>query len=427
VNRRTAECGGLFRRNGVALLGLVTLGLVIATPLCAAQFLPFPLQQSLLLAAADAQRTRSADALYFNADRRPGNDLLNGAVLNAIDQRPDLTAAIVAEAVRLAPENRDYLVAKLSLYLPGFAGVIAAAASGQPVMATPAVVEPVPAPVLVPAPTPLPLAPSVSSDEIELALTPAPVYPDAVVTVVESELWSRTESGSLADRPEGWPILPKEGGADGYADDPLEGLNKAFFYINGTLDFLFFEPLARAYGFVMPDIAKSHIRNAFDNLGLPATLGNDLLQLEVEAASETLARFAINSTLGVVGLFDVAAEWGILPHSRDFGQTLYSYGVGEDIYLVLPLFGPSSIRDAIGFGVDGLMDPRNYLIESTGRIMLNVGQGIVVREAVIDPVDFLKENAKDKYDAVRAWSWQQRQIELQAGCEHRAIIVCPGP
>ena len=215
------------------------------------------------------------------------------------------------------------------------------------------------------------------------------------------------------------------GGADGYADDPLEGLNKAFFYLNGTLDLFVFEPLAQAYRFLMPNVAKPRIHNGFENLGLPVVFGNDLLQLEVEAAGETLVRFIVNSTVGVAGLFDVAADLGIPPHSRDFGQTLHSYGAGDGFYLVLPLFGPTNLRDAIGTGVDSLMDPKSYLLDGAEVLLLGLGQGIVEREAVIDPVDFIKEHADDKYTAVRAWSWQQRQIALDEGCERRATTVCP--
>ncbi len=409
----------------LCVLGVLVLGMALASPAVAAQLLPPVFQQSLQMAAAEGQRGRSTDALYFNADRRAGNHLLSAAALNAISQRPDLTGSIIAEAVRLAPENRDHLVAELVTYFPGYAGTIIAAASGQPATAVvPIQSVPVLQPALAPVPAP---APVVLGGEPQLVLAPAPIYPDVAVVAMGPEVRARPGVPLPADRPTGWPILPEEGGADGYADDPFEGLNKVFFYVNGTLDSLVFEPLARVYRFLVPDVAKPHIRNGFKNLGLPIVFGNDVLQLEVEDAGETLARFVVNSTVGVAGLFDVAAEWGIPPHSRDFGQTLYSYGVGEGFYLVLPLFGPTNVRDAVGLGVDSLMGPKNYLLESTEVLFLGLGQGIVEREALIDPVDLIKEHAGDKYAAVRAWSWQQRQIELTEGCESRAAIVCPAP
>ena len=423
VTLSIGKCARRLRHCNALVLGALVLGLAQATSAGAAQRLPPAFEQSLLAAVGEAQRVRSTDALYFNADRRAGNYFLNAAVLEAIAQRPDLTASIVAEAVRLAPDNRDHLVAELSAYLPGFAATIIAAASGQ--AASAAIVPAIqPGPAAAPSPTPAPPAPSPDS---QLVLAPSPLYPDAAVVAIGPEVRAPLDVPAPADRPPGWPILPEEGGADGYADDPLEGLNKIFFYVNGALDFLVFEPLARVYRFVMPDIAKPHVRNGFENFGLPVVFGNDLLQLEVEAAGKTLARFVVNSTVGVVGLFDVAAEWGTPPHSRDFGQTLHSYGVGEGFYLVLPLFGPTNLRDAVGTGVDSLMDPKNYLLDGTEVLLLGLGQGIVERETVIDPVDLIKEHARDKYAAVRAWSWQQRQIELVEGCERRAVIVCPAP
>ena len=225
-------------------------------------------------------------------------------------------------------------------------------------------------------------------------------------------------------RPENWPILPEEGGADGY-NDPLEGLNTVFFYVNGAMDYLLFEPLSKGYRFLMPDPLKPPIRRAFSNLSLPVVFANDLLQLEFEKAGTTLARFVINSTVGLLGLFDVAKDLGLEPHRADFGQTLHLYGVGDGFYLVLPLFGPTTARDAVGIGVDTFLDPRTYLLDTTARIGLAVGEGIVRREVLIEPVDFITEYAEDPYTAVRAWTYQKRQRELAEACKDRTLIVCP--
>jgi len=219
--------------------------------------------------------------------------------------------------------------------------------------------------------------------------------------------------------------LPKEGGADGY-DDPLEGMNIVFFYVNGTLDFLLFEPLAKVYRFVMPEPLKEPIRRAFTNLSLPVVFANDLFQLEFENAGTTAGRFFINSTIGLAGLFDPAEEFGLAAHDADFGQTLYTYGVGEGFYLVLPFFGPTTVRDAVGLGVDSFIDPRGYLIGTFERLGLALGEGIVRREDLIDPVDFLVEYADDPYTAVRAWTYQQRMRELTGGCTKPTYVICPG-
>ena len=185
-----------------------------------------------------------------------------------------------------------------------------------------------------------------------------------------------------------------------------------FFYTNGALDFLIFEPLARGYRYVTPEAAQHALSRAFDNLASPMIFANDLLQLRFRRAAVTLSRFAINSTVGLLGLLDVAAELGLEGHDADFGQTLYSYGVGDGIYLVLPLFGPTTVRDAIGLGVDSLVDPRTWFLGTTERLALYAGEGVVRREELIEAVNFLIENADSNYDAVRAWTYQQRAREL---------------
>ena len=222
-----------------------------------------------------------------------------------------------------------------------------------------------------------------------------------------------------------WPVLPREGGADGY-DDPFEDVNRVFFYMNGAFDFLFFEPLGRFYRGMMPTDARNAISRAYTNLAEPVVAANHLLQLEGRRAGTSLGRFLVNSTAGAAGLFDVATNLGLEADDADFGQTLHHYGIDEGPYLVLPFFGPTTARDAAGFGVDGLLDPRTYLLDPTQRGLLSLGEGVVRREEVIDPVDFLVEHAADHYDAVRAWSYQERQRELTGGCTEPRYVICPG-
>jgi len=222
-----------------------------------------------------------------------------------------------------------------------------------------------------------------------------------------------------------WPVLPREGGEDGY-DDPLEGMNRAFFYFNGALDFLFFDPIARFYRGFMPTDARHAISRAYTNLSEPVVAANHLMQLEPGRAATTLGRFLINSTVGVAGLFDVATDLGLEADDADFGQTLHHYGVGDGPYLVLPFFGPSTVRDAVGLGAGGLLDPRSYLLDTVPRLSLLVGEGVARREEVIDPVDFLIEYAVDHYDAVRAWEYQERRRELTGGCTEPQYVICPG-
>lgn len=241
----------------------------------------------------------------------------------------------------------------------------------------------------------------------------------------EAEPASLDSAPPVESRGADWPVLPREDGEDGY-DDPFEGVNRVFFYVNGAFDFLVFEPLARFYRGFMPTDARHAVSRAFTNLAEPVVAANHLLQLNGERAATSLGRFTVNSTAGVAGLFDVATELGLQADDTDFGQTLHSYGAGSGPYLVLPIFGPTTVRDAVGFGVDGLMDPRGYVIAPMTRLYVSLGEGVVRREEVIDPVDFLVEYALDHYDAVRAWNYQERQRELTGGCTEPIYVTCPG-
>jgi len=230
-----------------------------------------------------------------------------------------------------------------------------------------------------------------------------------------------------AERPGGWPVLPREGGEDGYADnDPLEGVNRVFFYVNGALDWALFSPLAEFYRAIVPEEGRGAVSRAFTNMAEPVVAANHALQLEFERAGTSLGRFAVNTTVGVLGLFEMAEGMGLPADDADFGQTLHHYGVGDGPYVVLPFFGPYSSRDAVGFGVDAMLDPRTYLLEPVPRMVIGLTEGIVRREELIDPIDFLSEHAVDHYDAVRAWTYQRRQRELTGGCTEPVHVTCPG-
>ena len=222
-----------------------------------------------------------------------------------------------------------------------------------------------------------------------------------------------------------WPVLPREGGEDGH-DDPFEDVNTVFFYMNGALDFLLLEPIAQFYRGMMPTDARHAISRAFTNLAEPIVAANHLLQLEGGRAGTSLGRFVVNSTAGVAGLFDVATDVGLAADDADFGQTLHHYGISSGPYIVLPVFGPTTVRDAVGFGVDGLLDPRTYVLAPTQLLAVTVSEGVVRREEVIDPVNFLKVHAANPYDAVRAWNYQERQRELTGGCTEPRYVICPG-
>src|SRR5579872_3529001 len=140
-------------------------------------------------------------------------------------------------------------------------------------------------------------------------------------------------------------------------NDPLEPLNREVFDINLFLDRNLLKPVAQAYVAVVPEFGRNAIEHFFYNLGEPVIFANDILQGEFKRADTVVGRFLFNSTFGLGGLLDLASEEGLERQTGDFGQTLYSWGVPDGPYLVLPFFGPSNPRDGIGLGVDGYADP----------------------------------------------------------------------
>ncbi len=355
------------------LAALFALAVLCMAPTFAAlaQSLPPEMAERIGAAAEQGRRHQAALGDIIDERRQIANRQLETVVVSAIVERPELFQAIMREAHLQAPESRANLNVTVSSMFPGFAGTL--------------------------------LQPSRQA------------APDAPRALPALDARARVIAGvpPPEERPPDWPILTREGGVDGYADkDPFEGLNRVFFYTNGVLDFLIFEPLARGYRFMTPEAAQNALGRAFDNFSSPIIFANDLLQFRFRRAATTFSRFAINSTVGVLGLFDVASELGLKPHDSDFGQTLYTYGVGDGIYLVLPLFGPTTVRDAVGLGVDSLLDPRTWFLGWTERIALYAGEGVVRREALIEAVNFLIEHADSNYDAVRAWTYQRRAAVL---------------
>jgi phospholipid-binding lipoprotein MlaA len=146
------------------------------------------------------------------------------------------------------------------------------------------------------------------------------------------------------------------------AYDPLEPMNRAFYHFNKDFfDKYILIPLVKFHNRAIPRPARISIRNFFENLREPVTVGNDLLQMHPGLAGDSAARFGINTTIGIVGLRDVADGWGLHRSQEDFGQTLGSYGVGQGPYLVLPVLGSSSVRDLSGRIADEFMDPLHYV------------------------------------------------------------------
>jgi phospholipid-binding lipoprotein MlaA len=185
--------------------------------------------------------------------------------------------------------------------------------------------------------------------------------------------------------------------------DPLEPINRGVFWVNDKLYFYLFKPVAKGYRLVIPRPARVSVSNVFSNLATPIRAGNALLQLKYRDFGTEIYRFVINTTFGIGGLFDPAESVaGVKPRIEDFGQTLGYYGAGHGFYLVLPVVGPSSLRDGMGSFVDSFADPFRYadleteeylwvkLLDATNRLSLDrdTYEGIV-RDS-IDPYLFIR-------------------------------------
>ncbi|MCH7931228.1 MAG: VacJ family lipoprotein [Proteobacteria bacterium] len=349
-------------------IGLLALLLVVAPAAALAQgALPPHVAARIDGAAREAQGIVQRDAAFAATlgDQRlaatvigragqSAQQTMSAAVVEAIVQDPAFAPQIVSRAVAAAPQYRDAIVGEASRAFPGFAPAITAAAGGF---------------FRYPRP---PARPGEAPPEIEAA---------AIEQV----------------------------------DDSLEGLNRAVFFVNDQLDTYLIRPIAWTYGFITPDAAKRAVRKFFLNLSSPARFANDLLQGEIGDAGVTGARFLINSSVGLAGFFDVAEGLGHAHQPADFGQTLYVYGAGPGPYLVLPVFGPGTLRSGVGTGVDSLFDPFTFLFDTVLNLGITAGEGVVRREDVLVELDEVRATSIDYYAAVRSLYLQDRAAELRRG------------
>lgn len=202
-------------------------------------------------------------------------------------------------------------------------------------------------------------------------------------------------------------------------NDPLEPMNRVIFQLNEFLQGLILRPLAELYTLMLPDEGQEALDNFLDNLRSPVVLANDLLQGEMKRAWVTTKRLAINSTVGVGGLMDVADKWGIKPHSEDLGQTFAVWGIPDGFYLVLPIFGPSNPRDAVAKFLDSYLDPVSHWLGNTHRDEWSSARTVVggVNEfaGVMDDLQKFKETSIDYYAALRSISRQKREVDIRNG------------
>ena len=209
--------------------------------------------------------------------------------------------------------------------------------------------------------------------------------------------------------------------------DPLEPFNRGVFWVNDKLYFYLFKPIARGYRLVLPRQARVSVGNVFSNLATPIRAGNALLQLKFRDFGTEIYRFVINTTFGIGGLFDPAASVaGVTPSIEDFGQTLGYYGAGHGFYLVLPIVGPSSLRDGTGSFIDSFADPFRYAdlktVEYLGVKMFDATNRLSLDR---DTYEGIVRDSIDPYLFIRA-AYAQRRL-AQVGKNTYNINLFQGP
>jgi phospholipid-binding lipoprotein MlaA len=197
--------------------------------------------------------------------------------------------------------------------------------------------------------------------------------------------------------------------------DPWESFNEKMFTFNYNLDKHVLKPVAKGYNFVVPDELQRMIDRGFINITFVPRFVNNLLQAKWSGAGRELARFLINSTVGIGGLWDMAKqEFGIEPSKEDFGQTLGVWGVGPGPFLVLPFMAPMTVRDGIGLGVDTAMDPLSYYIPFIWeRLVMRVVNMVNDRALNLEVFEGVEETTVDLYTAVRNAYLQRRARQIK--------------
>lgn len=195
--------------------------------------------------------------------------------------------------------------------------------------------------------------------------------------------------------------------------DPWQGFNRAMFAFNDVTDRFLLRPLAKGYVFITPTFVRTGVDNVIDNVMEVPTVMNDVLQGKGKQAANDTGRFLVNSTVGLAGLFDVAQHMGLeASEGEDFGQTLAVWGIGQGPYLVLPFFGPSTLRDGLATPVNIYSDPRTYIDHVSTR---NTVSGVSLINTRANLLDLERHITGDRYTFIRDAYLQRRQFLINDG------------
>lgn len=216
--------------------------------------------------------------------------------------------------------------------------------------------------------------------------------------------------------------------------DPDEKFNRSVFDTNQQINHEVVYPAAKAYIENVPEGVRDRIDAFTTNLSEPMVFANDILQLRLKAAATTVGRFALNTTIGLGGLFDVASEQGMTKQSGDFGQTMYVWGYRDSAYLMLPVLGPTTYRDAIGSGVEfaatlpaAALIPTRYAALASQIDLAGTVSSPLSNLSKVDDLKTLEDSSIDFYSMLRSVSQQKRQAELQEALDTSALTSTPPP
>ena len=195
--------------------------------------------------------------------------------------------------------------------------------------------------------------------------------------------------------------------------DPWEGFNRGVYSFNQTMDNVLFNPVGRVYNAITPEIIDTGVSNFFANLSQLSVIANDILQFKFDQTVNDTVRLFLNSTIGLFGFLDISSSAGLYSSGEDFGQTLAHWGIGSGPYLVVPFFGPATVRDATGIAVDrGVLNPISYLEDDMTRAGLLTLNYVDFKSDLLSTGDLIDEASLDEYEFVKNAYFEKRSSEI---------------
>ena len=194
--------------------------------------------------------------------------------------------------------------------------------------------------------------------------------------------------------------------------DPWEDFNRGVYSFNETINTALFEPTEKVYNIITPAFLDNGITNFFRNIAQIPVIANDILQFKFDQAVNDTVRLFLNSTIGLLGFFDISSEAGLLSSKADFGQTLAHWGVVSGPYLVTPFFGPGTVRHAVGYIFDGALNPMSYMDNGLPKASLLSLAFIDMKSDLSTAVELLEEAAIDKYEFTKNVYFEKRTIKI---------------